>query len=224
MITAYHQWAVPESQRLRLALAAKGVDFEAVAVAPDDDATFFDLGIARTLPVLVDDAGAVHADFPATLFELDGIVGGEPLVEGAIDRGAWDALLDWREKADPLLQRLYAPVVPAFRDVGDDDAAFEAWKREAEHRFGMGLEALANDRYAAYEQFATLSRLPELGKYLEQRRFYTGTLSVADCLLAADLAPLQQLDGVSLPVSIMYYIQRVEAACGAATADGLLAA
>ncbi len=86
----------------------------------------------------------------------------------------------------------------------------------------MSLEALANDRYEGYEQLEHLSRLPELAHYLDRHRFYMGTVSVADMVLAADLYPLQLLDGISLPVDLMYYLQRVDEACGTRLSEGLV--
>ena len=139
------------------------------------------------------------------------------------DGASWTALLAWRSRVDAVLARLHAPVTPAFADVGADATTLMAYKADIQHRFGMSVEALSNDRYDGYLQFATLSHLPELGRHLSQQRFYLGgKLSACDLVLACDLFPLQLLDGVTLPMDLLYYIERVEKACGASLRDGLI--
>jgi glutaredoxin 2 len=49
-----------------------------------------------------------------------------------------------------------------------------------------------------------------------------GEPSIADALLAADLYPLQILDGISLPIDLMYYLRRVEETCATSLDAGLL--
>ena len=140
-----------------------------------------------------------------------------------VEPAAWQALLDWRLSVEALLARLYAPVAPAFADIGGDPAIQATYKAQIEHRFGMSVEALSNDRYDGFSQFAAQSRLAELARHLGRQRFYAGdTLSACDLLLACDLFPLQLLDGVTMPLDLMYYIERVEKACGASLRDGLI--
>ena len=224
MTTLYHFWSDFPSQRLRLALGAKGVAYEDRPLAYHDDETFFELGTARQVPILQLDDGTLRTDSLALLWEIDDLFpGGEKLVAGRIDRPAWDALLEWRRQAGPVLDRLYAPARPAYHDIGGDEEAMSAYKAEVEQRYGMSLEALANDRYSGYAQLERLSRLPELAGYLAEYRFYMGALSIADCVLAADLYPLQVLDGLTLPVNLMYYLRRVEETCHCSLRDGLMA-
>ncbi len=90
------------------------------------------------------------------------------------------------------------------------------------HRYGLSLEALANDRYAGYQQLERLSRLTELARHLSRNRFYSGAISIADLLLTADLFPLQLHDGLSLPVDLMYYLERVQETCGLDLRQGLV--
>lgn len=220
-IRLYHCWSSPESQRLRLALAYKALSWEDHPLDYHDDATFFDLGLARTVPLLVMPGSQFLTDSTDILWRSDALFPGTPpLIANRIDEGAWKALLDWRQRADHLLQRLYAPVRIAYRDLNGD--ARPAYARAVTARYGMSLEALASDRYDGYRQFEKLSRLPELARHLARDRFYTGSMSVADVLLAADLFPLQLHDGVTLPIDLMYYLERVEDSCGISLREGLL--
>ena len=225
MTTLYHFWSWPQSQRVRLALGYKGVDFEDRPLAYDDDETFFELGIARTAPVLRLDDDRLLTDSLAILRQIDALFPHTPpLVNGVIDEDAWSALLAWRQRVDHVLERLYAPARPAFADVGRDPAALAAYKAEVKKRFGMTLEALANDRYDGFSQFSRLTRLDELSRHLARSRYYMGAPSIADMLLAADLFPLQLLDGISLPIDCMYYLQRVGERCGIDLEEGVLGA
>lgn len=223
VIRFYHFWSSMPSQRIRLALAFKTVAPEFVALAQDDDATFFELGIARAPLVLQLEDGSRHTDSLAILKNLDGWIGGKPLFDGILDETAWQALLNWRMSIDNVLQRLYAPVLPAFQDISASNLTLTAYKEAVQQRFGMSVEAMSNDRYDGFQQLSGLSRLPELAKHLGKNKFYTGgRLSAADLVIACDLFPLQLLDGVTVPMDLLYYIQRVEQTCGASLRDGLI--
>lgn len=224
MTTLYHFWSSPESQRVRLALEYKGIDYQDTPLAYHDDETFFDLGIGRTVPVLLFDDGTRLTDSIRILKGIDDLFPDTPpLVAGKIDAEAWKALLEWREHVDAILQRLYAPALPAYRGIGDEPEALTAYKAEVQRRFGMSVEELANDRYDGYGQLDRVTRLDSLARHLAERRFYMGEPSIADMLLAADLYPVQILDGISLPINLMYYLSRVEEICGTSLRDGLLA-
>ncbi len=216
----FHFWSSMAAQRVRLALAFKRVDYHAVPLQRDDDATFFELGIAHAEFALRLPDGRVYTDSLALLPQLDTLLGGTPI---RVDDASWNALLDWRSRIDAVLARLHAPVAPAFADIGADAASLAAYKADIQHRYGMSVEALSNDRYDGYQQFAALSHLPELGRHLSQQRFYLGgQLSACDLVLACDLFPLQLLDGVTLPMDLLYYIERVEKTCGASLREGLI--
>ncbi|HKK06756.1 MAG TPA: glutathione S-transferase family protein [Gammaproteobacteria bacterium] len=224
MPALYHFWSSPHCHRIRLVLGYKAIGFEDHPLRYDDDATFFELGVARTVPVLRLDDGRTLTDTDTLLWEIDSLFPGtEPLVEGRIDQGAWDALLQWRAGIDALLRRLYAPVLPAYEDIGGDEDTLHAYKQEVAHRFGMGVEELANDRYAGYAQLERMTHLKELARHLAQSRFYLGEPSIADAVLAADLYPLQLLDGITLPLDLMYYFTRVEQTFNTALNEGLIA-
>ncbi|TVP82143.1 glutathione S-transferase family protein [Thioalkalivibrio sp.] len=214
MTTLYYFPHTPQAQRLRLALGAKQVPLTLRPVDWFDDETFFELGIARQSPVLQTADGTLHTDTTAVLAEIDRLFPEKPaLRDGIVDDAAWSALLDWRAKVDAVLERLYAPLAPGFHGIGDNAEALADFKAGVRHRFGMTLEELANDRYDGFAQFTRLSRLPDLARHLTRERFYLGQLSVADCMLAADLYPLQMHDGINLPVDMLYYLRRVEEAC-----------
>ncbi|MCA1792000.1 MAG: glutathione S-transferase family protein [Thioalkalivibrio sp.] len=214
MTTLYYFPHTPQAQRLHLALGAKRVPLDLHPVDWFDDETFFELGIARQSPVLQTADGTLHTDTTAVLAEIDRLFPGKPaLREGIVDDAAWSALLDWRSRIDAVLERLYAPLAPGFHGIGDNAEALTDFKAGVRRRFGMTLEELANDRYDGFAQFARLSRLPDLARHLTRERFYLGQLSIADCMLAADLYPLQMHDGINLPVDMLYYLRRIEEAC-----------
>lgn len=223
MVKLYHFWSSMAAQQVRLALAYKGVAHECVAVAQDDDATFFELGVARSPLVLQLEDGSLHTEALHILENVDGWFGLKPIFDGVLDQAAWKALLDWRASVAQVLLRLYAPVLPAFQDVAASESSLAAYKANVERRFGMSVEALSNDRYDGFQQFSEMSRLLELARHLGKHKFYLGgRLSAADLVIACDLFPLQLLDGVTVPMDLMYYIQRVENTCGASLRDGLI--
>ncbi|WP_018138701.1 MULTISPECIES: glutathione S-transferase family protein [unclassified Thioalkalivibrio] len=211
MATLYHFPHDAKADRLRLACGYKGVELETVALDWFDDETFFELGVARQSPVLQMDDGTLVTDTLTALRDIDHLFPtGEPLAEGVIPEDAWQALVDWRGKVDVVLDRLYAPLAPGFHGIGESAETLADYKAQVQHRFGLSLEELANDRYDGYNQLAKLSRLPELAKHLAASRFYLGHPSIADCVIAADLYPLQMHDGINLPVDMLYYLRRVE--------------
>lgn len=220
-LTLYFFWSSMAAQRVRLALGYKHINYRAVALSRDDDETFFELGMARQ-PFVAVMGEAVFTDSTTLLAELDGRVGGVPIFDGVLPSDAWAALLRWRDSVEHLLARLHAPVLPAFIDIAASEEAHLAYKADVERRFGLSVEALSNDRYDGYQQLSRVSRLPELARHLAREKFYFGgKLTAADCLLAADLFPLQLLDGVTLPVDLLYYLDRVEKACDASIREGL---
>ncbi|MHB1586150.1 MAG: glutathione S-transferase [Acidiferrobacteraceae bacterium] len=223
VIELYFFWSDPSAARIRLALSCKRVPYLAHALRYDDDETFFNLGIARQPMVLKTEDGRLHIDSIKVLEGIDQLFPGPPsLWDGVVEPPAWEALLDWRRRAGPVLARLYAPVLPGFSDIGGSPRTLEAYKREVQDRFGIILEDLVNDRYAGFAQLDRISSFRALAQHLSRQRFYTAQISVADLLLAADLFPLELLDGVGLPVDLMYYIERVEQTCGCNLREGLV--
>lgn len=214
MTALYYFHSSAPAQRVRLALGHKGVAYEAHPVALDDDETFFELGVARQVPVLVLDGQPPLTDSVAILEQIDTLFPDTPpLVEGRIPVDAWQALLDWRRQVDPVLERLRAPALPAYGEIGGAEHTLSAYKTEVQNRFGMSVEELANDRYAGYAQFERLTRLQGLARHLAKSGFYMGEPSIADMLLTADLYILQLLDGITLPLDLLYYFNRVQEAC-----------
>ncbi|MFN4263767.1 MAG: glutathione S-transferase [Thioalkalivibrionaceae bacterium] len=211
---------------LRLAFALKREPLTTDVVGWLDDETFFDLGVARRSPILIEDDRIVHSDHDtdpshseafalAFLRNIDLRLTEGPALSKPLSDDAWQAVLDWRTTLTHIHARLIAPIAPAMRGIGDDPQALAAYKREVEHRFGQSLEELANDRYGAWEQLKNRGHLIGLGRHLATGRFYFGSEpSIADCLITADLYPLQLHDGVHLPIDLMYYLARVEDAAG----------
>ncbi len=217
----YHFFFEPDSERVRLALGLMSLPYELKVVDPDDDETFFDLGVARTAPVLQWDDGQLALESLAILAELDRRYP-ERALFGPLNAEQWQALTAWRARGSVLWDRLYAPIRPAYRGIGDSEGHLAAYKASVQARFHTSLEDLANDRYAVYQQLDALTGLKALGAFLAKHRFYAGTPSAADALLAADLFPLQLLDGVTLPIDLMYYCERVQESCGVDLRQGFL--
>jgi glutaredoxin 2 len=210
------------AQSVRLALAFKGVAHRAEPLGADADAVFFDLGIA-VAPLVLQVDGQVHTDAEQILMNLDRWCGGRAVFDGRVPLEAWNVLQAWRARNAALLERLIAPVLPAFADVGGDTTSLAAYKAEVRLRFRASVEELSNDRYDAYRQLERTADLKGLAQRLAAERYFVaGAPTAADFTLACDLFPLQLLDGVTLPIDLMYYIQRVETACRASPREGLL--
>lgn len=223
-VVLHHAWSSMPAQSVRLALAYKGIAHRAEPFGADADALFFELGIA-VAPLALRVDNEVHTDAERILTNLDRWCGGRPVFDGRVPPEAWNVLQAWRARGAALLERLTAPVLPAFVDIGGDEASLAAYKAEARRRFGATLEELSNDRYDGYRQLERSADLKGLARRLAQERwFVAGAPTAADCALACDLFPLQLLDGVTLPIDLLYYIQRVETACGASPREGLLIA
>lgn len=218
----YHFWFEPASERVRLALGFKGLAHDRIVPDYGDDETFFELGVARAAPVLVGDDGAVLVD-PWEILRAVDRHGPSPALFAALGDDQWRSLVSWRARADGLLERLYAPMRPAYRGIGDRPDHLASYKASVAARFGASLEELANDRYGAYAQLDAGTDFKGLGGFLAKHRFYAGDFSVADVLLTADLFPLQLLDGLTLPIDIMYYFERVQDACRVDLRCGLVA-
>jgi glutaredoxin 2 len=205
---------------LRMVLGAKGIAYESVACGLLDQESAFDLGYAD-LPVLLWPDGR-HQQ--GTVNDLAAIDQGHPqpaLLLGPIAPGEWQAFLAWRDSLTALRERLIAPVLPAYAEIGGDAAATEFFRGECQRRFAGSIESLANDRYDAYGQMERRGRLRELARLLGQQGFYSGTLSLVDIILTADLHLLRLLDGVTVPLDLLYYFQRVATACGVSLEDGM---
>jgi len=212
--TLYHFWSDTCSQRLRLAFGYKNIIYDDRPLSYCDDETFFELGVARKVPILKMPDSTLLTDVNDLLWNIDNLFPeGDALVHGVIDESAWKALLEWRDKADAILSRMLAPALLNYIDIAENEDSVDAYKRQVQDKYQMSAEALANDRYAAYEQFAKMTNIKALGQHLSKNKFYMGKPSIADVLIAADIYPLQCLDGVSLPIDILYYLARVEKVC-----------
>ncbi|MEY2341336.1 glutathione S-transferase [Acidithiobacillus sp. IBUN Pt1247-S3] len=215
----YFHWSDPQALRLRLLLGAKALDYRQEARPLQDLETAFDLGHAR-LPILQTadrNWGGELSDLP----ELDAMLGGESLYAGIITTDDWQAFCQWRQGLDSLLQRLLVPVQPAFSEISDDPEDLQYFRQESERRFAQSLEALANDRYGGYQQLAQRGRLSTLANLLAKQRFYLGRLSLIDLVLCADFQLLRLLDGVTLPLDLQYYFQRVAESCRVSLNSGM---
>lgn len=223
MTTLYHAWSSMPAQSVRLGLAYKNVPHDCIAFGEQADELCFELGIALSPLAIRFDGGGLETDAIPILEALDSRLGGTPILDGVVDALSWRSFLRWRACIAPLLERLSAPALAAFADIAASDAALAAYKAQVRQRFGMSAEELSNDRYDGFRQFAAAAGLRELSRRLVRDRFYCGRLSAADLILACELFPLQLLDGVCVPMDLMYYIDRVEKACGASPRDGLIA-
>jgi len=217
----YYFWSSTHSQRIRMALSAKKVVYDENALSFWEDEVFFELGVARQVPILKMPNGELYTDANNILWSIDQLFPDTiKLVNARIDAAAWQALLEWRKKVDAVLSRLLAPALLNFIDIAESDESTKSYKKSIRVKYRMSTEELANDRYAAFDQFSKLTNIRALGHHLSEKKFYMEQLSIADILIAADLYPLQCLDGVSLPIDILYYLARVEKACGIDMQEG----
>ncbi|MHB0990946.1 MAG: glutathione S-transferase family protein [Burkholderiales bacterium] len=223
MIKLYHRWSSMSAQQIRLALSYKEVEFCSQPLAQDDDEIWFDLGVARADLALTIPGQPVQTDALTILTRIDEQTSGNPVHTGLVEPEAWQALLKWRAANQNVLMRLYAPVLPAFIDIGAHDADLARYKAQIGRIYGMSVEALSNDRYDGFNQLYAQSHLAGLGAHLAKHKFYlNGVFSACDIVLACDLFPLQLLDGVTFPIDLMYYIKRIEAMCHSSLRDGLI--
>ncbi len=206
---------------LRMVLGAKGLHWNDHPCALRDQETAFDLGFAE-LPVLVHADGQAQQAKLAELAALDARYPDTPALHTSIPASEWEAFVQWRTGLTPLGDRLIAPVLPAYEEICGDPEDMEFYRQECERRFQQSIESLANDRYGAYQQLESRGRLRELGKVLAKQRCYTGTLSLIDIVLTADFHLLRLLDGVTIPLDLQYYFQRVAEACGVSLNDGMI--
>jgi glutaredoxin 2 len=223
MINLYHRWSSMAAQQVRIALHFKGIAANEITLTQQDDEIWFELGCARADVALRLPDHDLQTDPLTILRNLDDWAGGTPIYNGLVSDDAWQALLNWRTSVQAIRERLYAPVLPAFIDIGGTETDLANYKANVQHRYGMSVEALSNDRYDGFNQLVAQSNLIALGKHLAKQRFYlNNSLSACDILIAADLFPLQLLDGVTMPLDLMYYIQRVETACHTSLRAGLI--
>ncbi|MCE5386997.1 MAG: glutathione S-transferase [Acidithiobacillus sp.] len=216
-ITLYFHWSDPKALRLRLLLGAKGVPYLAEPRPLQDLETAFDLGFSQ-LPLLHFGERIYSAAFE-DLWTLALLLPGKPLA--AIPDAEWQAFCRWRGDFSALLERLVIPVQPAFAEISDDPDDLAFFRSQAERRLGQSLEALANDRYGAYQQLERQGNLRQLAKIIGKERYYLGTLSLIDLILTADFQLLRLLDGVTLPLDLQYYFQRVADHCQVALNAGI---
>jgi glutathione S-transferase len=214
--TLYHYPFCPPAHRVRLALAYKGLDPELVAPAYTDVETPVELAGRKELPVYVDDDGTVVADSTAILQHLEARHPDPPLFHGVLDEADWQGLVGRFNELAPLLDRLVAPALLAFPGLADDADAAGYYRRQVEARTGIQIEELVNARYSDFLDLQERAQLRELGGMLAKARFFTGELSAADLLITSELGPLRLSDGIHPPLDLLYYFERVEAACGVA--------
>lgn len=220
-IILYHHWSSPDCMRLRLALGAKKLDYDSRPLDFTDFETPLDLGFDRKLPILQWPDGSRNNDSLELLLDLEKRYADPALLHNVVDVAEWMAFLDWRNRLEHLRVRLVAPVRPGFSEIADDPDALALYKEECQQAFGLSPESLSNDRYDGYRQLEQMGQLRALAQKLAKNRFYAGHLSLIDILLTADFHLLRHLDGVTLPLDLMYYFQRVADACGEELDAGL---
>ena len=222
MATLYHYPFCPPAQRVRLAIAAKGLPVVQETLPYTDLTTPVDLAGRKRLPILVTDAGEVLSDSMTILQRLERQAPDPPLLEAVIRPADFEGLRAWTEEVALLLDRLRAPVQLGFRGLADDADAADYFRRQVASRHGAQLEELVNARYADYRSLASQADLKGLARALTRGRFFSGCLSVADLYIVTEWGPLRWVDGISPPLDLLYYFERVEEACGLGLAEDLV--
>ncbi|MFA9459704.1 glutathione S-transferase N-terminal domain-containing protein [Thiohalorhabdus methylotrophus] len=220
MPTLYHYPFCPPAQRVRLALGAKGVEAEQIALPYTDLETPIELAGKKQLPVYVSDSGEALLESETILRRLEEERPEPPLFEDAVGPADYEALKRWMGELEVLVDRLRGPTQLGYSGLGDDEEAAEYFRRQVEHRHGARLEELVNARYADYRQFEAAAELRRFANVLAKSRFFSGRLSVADLHIVSEWGFLRWVDGVSPPLDLLYYFERVEDACGVKLASG----
>ncbi len=185
-----------------------------------DHETALDPGFAD-LPVFVLSDGHRLAASPQELAKLDASLEGSAVLGNPLPAAEWMAFLEWRQRIAPLLERLTVPTLPVYSEISGkrEDMAF--FRQETIRRFGQSLESLASDRYGAYLQMEKMAKLHELSAVLAKNRFYFGQFTLVDILLVADLHLLRFLDGITMPINLQYYFQRIAEYCQVSLEEGM---
>ncbi|HKJ88645.1 MAG TPA: glutathione S-transferase N-terminal domain-containing protein [Gammaproteobacteria bacterium] len=220
MPTLYHYPFCPPAQRVRLALGLKEVAAEQVALPYTDLETPIELAGRKQVPIYVTDDGEVLLESEAILCRIDREVPEPPLFEGAIEPDDYEALKGWMGGLETLVDRLRGPTQLGYSGLGDDEEAAEYFRRQVEHRNGAQMEELVNARYADYRELEAGAGLKRFGNLLAKSRFFSGRLSAADLYIVSEWGFLRWVDGVSPPLDLLYYFERVEEACGVKLASG----
>lgn len=220
MATLYHYPFCPPAQRVRLALGAKGREDEQVALPYTDLETPIELAGRKQVPIYVTDDGEALLESETILRRIEAESPEPPLFEGAIEVADYEALKAWMAELEPLVDRLRGPTQLGYAGLGDDPDAAEYFRRQVETRTGAQLEELVNARYADYLDFEARAGLKRFANVLAKSRFFSGRLSVADLYIVSEWGFLRWVDGVSPPLDLLYYFERVEDACGVKLASG----
>lgn len=93
MIRLYHRWSSMAAQQVRLALNYKGIEFDSMALAQNDDDIWFELGVARADVALHIPGQPIQTDASLILRNLDDWLDGTPIFNGMVDDAAWQAIL-----------------------------------------------------------------------------------------------------------------------------------
>lgn len=205
---------------IRLLLGAKRFAYKQNPRPFQDHETALDLGFAD-LPVFVHSDGRRLAATPGDLVQVDAALEGPAVFDGLVPTAEWGAFLEWRQRIAPLLERLIVPVLPVYPEISGDLEDMVFFRQETLRRFGQSVESLANDRYGAYQQMAKVARLGELSAVLARNRFYFWQFTLVDILLVADLQLLRFLDGITIPINLQYYFQRVAQHCQTSLEEGM---
>ena len=220
MATVYHYPFCPPAQRVRLALGAKGRKDEQVALAYTDLETPIELAGRKQVPIYVTDEGQALLESETILRRIEAESPEPPLFEGAIEGADYEALKAWMAEFDQVVDRLRGPTQLGYAGLGDDAEAADYFRRQVETRTGAQLEELVNARYADYLDFEAGAGLKRFANVLAKSRFFSGQLSVADLYIVSEWGFLRWVDGVSPPLDLLYYFERVEDACGIKLASG----
>lgn len=220
MATLYHYPFCPPAQRVRLALGAKDREVEQVALPYTDLETPVELAGRKQVPIYVTDDGEVLLESESILRRIESEALEPPLYEGAVDPEDYEALKAWMGELADVVDRLRAPTQLGYAGLGDDADAAEYFRRQVEARTGTQIEELVNARYADYRDFEARAGLKRFANVLAKSRFFSGQLSVADLYIVSEWGFLRWVDGVSPPLDLLYYFERVEDACGVKLASG----
>ncbi len=208
----YHYPHCPFCQRVRLALAYKGVEYEDIVVSYADIDTPTSLIGVKMLPIIDFGDGTVMAESLDLVAELD-----RRFPDPALYFSETNADLAWASRAIMSIPGWFDVTLPhyleAYADFGEFDEAgtkyFQEGKEAKRDVTFEQLKAVAPERYEATIRPALAAIAEKLNE-----GFVGESFSAADCVLAADMFGITLVPGIELPAGIKNYIESVEGVCG----------
>jgi len=208
----YHYPHCPFCQRVRLALAYKGVEYEDIVLSYADVETPTNLVGAKMLPIIDFGDGTVMPESLDLVAELE-----KRFPEPALYFADTSEDLAWASRAIMSIPGWFDVALPYYLDAYAAHAEFDEagtayFKDGKEAKRGVTFEQLKAAAPERYKQ-SIEAPLRAIAEKLNEG-FVGEAFSAADCVLAADMFGMSLVPGVELPAGIESYLKSVEEVCG----------